>query len=391
MNVIKDAVHGNVRLSDFELSLIDTQPMQRLRRLKQVGMADLIYPGANHTRFEHSIGTMHLAGEMAESAGVKGTDEKLLRAAALLHDVGHGAFSHESERIIMLHTGKGHEEIGWERVRKGELADVVGKAGISLTELKKVFFGKGVGELISFDLGADRMDYLLRDSHYTGVAYGVIDYGRLIHTIRMNKAGEAVVEHGGLEAAESMLIARFLMFSSVYYHHAVRIASAMLRKACEMALHSRLLTPQQIADMNDEELMLALSADGMAGKLARRLRERKLLKRAVELSAYELSPVLRAKLADDRFIQKIEEEVATDARIPADELIIDFPPDYNRAETKVRVSRKDGGERPLREISGIVRAIEKDEQGRRKLIVACAPEKKEQAARAAKRILESVK
>ena len=389
MNVIKDAVHGNVRLSDFELKLIDTQPMQRLRRLKQVGMADLIYPGANHTRFEHSIGTMHLAGEIAESAGVRGHEEKLLRAAAVLHDVGHGAFSHESERILMRHTGKGHEEIGWERIKKGEIAEALHEEGISLNELKPIFFGKGVGQLISFDLGADRMDYLLRDSHYTGVAYGVIDYGRLIHTIRMSN-GKAVVEHGGLEAAESMLIARFLMFSSVYYHHAVRIASAMLRKACEIAISERSLNASKIADMDDEGLMLALSSSRKAGKLAKMLKERRLFKRAVELSAYEMGESLKQKVCDDRFVEGLEKEIAQDARVEESSLVIDFPPDYNMEEAKVRVSKRDGSERPLREISDIVRAIESSEQGRRKLIVACAPEKKDAVAKSAKKLLASL-
>ncbi len=390
MNVVKDSVHGNVHFSDFELSLLDTQPMQRLRRLKQVGMSDLIYPGANHTRFEHSIGTMHLAGEMAESAEVKGEEEKLLRAAALLHDVGHGAFSHESEWILQQHIGKGHEELGWEKVKSGEIADAVKKGGFSLPELKNIFFGKGVGELITFDLGADRMDYLLRDSHYTGVAYGVIDYGRLIHTIRMNGKGEAVVEHGGLEAAESMLIARFLMFSSVYYHHAVRIASAMLRKACETAISDKTIAARQIAEMNDEELLLALSANGRAGKLVKRLRERKLLKRAVEMSAYELSPELKAKLNDGKFVEKLEKEVAEGAKASPDELIVDFAPQYNKQETKVRVSRR-GSEVPLREISEIVRAAEQAEQGRRKLIVACVPEKKEEVGKAARKIIEALR
>lgn len=386
MNVIKDAVHGNVRISDFELSLLDTQAMQRLRRLKQVGMANLIYPGANHTRFEHSIGTMYLAGEMAESAGLGGKETRILRAAALLHDVGHGAFSHESEEIVARRMGKAHEEIGWERVRKGEIAELVGKEGISLSELRKAFFGKGFGELITFDLGADRMDYLLRDSHYTGVAYGVIDYGRLIHTIRINGKGEPVIEQGGLEAAESMLIARFLMFSSVYYHHAVRIASAMLKKAAGMAISERTVAAREIAELDDEGLLLALSKNRRAAKLVMRLRERKLLKRAVEMSAYELGAGLKEKLGDERFIERMEKEVAEAAGVSPDGVVIDFPPEYNEEETGVRVSRR-GVEVPLREISEIVRAIEQAEQGRRKLIVACPAEEKEKVSKAAKKLL----
>jgi len=389
MNVIKDAVHGNVRLSDFELSLLDTQAMQRLRHVKQVEMANLIYPGANHTRFEHSIGTMYLAGEMAESAGVKGEEERMLRAAALLHDVGHGAFSHESERLMLRHLKKGHEEMGWERVKEGEIAERIKAEGISLAELKKAFFGKGVGELITFDLGADRMDYLLRDSHYTGVAYGVIDYGRLIHTIRLNAKGKVVVESGGLEAAESMLIARFLMFSSVYYHHAVRIASSMLRKACEIAVKERTIAARSVADMTDEQLLLALAENRRASVLVKRLRERRLLKRAVEMGAYELSPGLVRRLADDRFVEKMEGEIAAGAKVSADELIVDLAPEYNKEETKVRVSRKGGEERSLREISEIVRAIEQAEQGRRKLIVACPAEEREKVGKAAKKMLSS--
>ena len=389
MNVIKDAVHGNVRLSDFELALLDTQGMQRLRRLKQVGMANLIYPGANHTRFEHSIGTMYLAGEMAESAELGKHDEKVLRVAALLHDVGHGAFSHESESIIARHTGKKHEEIGWERVRTGEIAELVEKEGIALTELKNAFFGNGVGELISFDLGADRMDYLLRDSHSTGVAYGVIDYGRLIHTIKINSHKQPVIEYGGLEAAESMLIARFLMFSSVYYHHAVRIASAMLRKACEIAIADKSISLKQIAEMGDEELIRALLEDKESASLARRLRERKLLKRALQLEAFELNPTLKEKLANMRFIEKLEEEIVETAHVSPDELVVDFPPDYSKGETDVKILHR-SKEADLRNISEIVRAIEQAEKNRRKLIVACPPERKEEVSNAAKKILPAL-
>jgi len=388
MNVIKDAVHGNVHVSDFELSLLDTQPMQRLRRLKQVGVADLVYPGANHTRFEHSIGTMHLASEMAESAGLPKHSEKILRVAALLHDVGHGAFSHESETILSSRTGKTHEEIGWERISRGEIADVLKAEGIPLPELKEAYFGKGLGGLITFGLGADRMDYLLRDSHCTGVAYGVIDYGRLIHTIRMAADGP-VVEYGGLEAAESMLIARFLMFSSVYYHHAVRIASGMLRKACEIAFEEKTLTSKQLEEMDDEQLLLALSASKRAGKLAAGLRERKLFKRALQLGAFELEPSIKAKLGDAGILEKLEKEIASTAGVSVDDVVVDFPPDYSQGKTDVRVLYK-GKEIPLESLSEIIGAIGQAERARRKLIVACPAGKKENVAKAAGKVLRVI-
>jgi len=388
MNVIKDAVHGNVHVSDFELSLLDTPQMQRLRRLKQVGVADLVYPGANHTRFEHSIGTMHLASEMAESAGLPKHSETILRAAALLHDVGHGAFSHESETILSSRTGKTHEEIGWERISKGEIAGLLKAEGIPLPELKDAYFGKGFGGLITFGLGADRMDYLLRDSHCTGVAYGVIDYGRLIHTIRMARDGP-VVEYGGLEAAESMLIARFLMFSSVYYHHAVRIASAMLRKACEIAFEEKALTSKQLEEMDDEQLLVSLLSSRRAGKLAAGLRGRKLFKRALQLGAFELEPAITAKLGDAGILERLEKEIAADAGVSVDDVLVDFPPDYSQGKTDVSVLYK-GKEVPLESLSGIVGAIGQAERARRKLIVASVPEKKEKVGKAAEKILSEV-
>ena len=172
MTRIRDPLHGTVHLTDLEEKMLDAQPMQRLRGIRQLAMAYLVYPGANHTRFEHSIGTLALAGKMCEELGIGEDRAAKVRAAALLHDVGHVAFSHESEQVIMRKLGT-HEEVGKRIITKGEIADILSES-FSAREIAKLP-DKPLGQIIASDIGADRKDYLLRDSHYTGVDYGIVD------------------------------------------------------------------------------------------------------------------------------------------------------------------------------------------------------------------------
>ena len=384
MPVIKDALHGNTRLSEFELSLIDTPEMQRLRGVRQVAMAHLVYPGANHTRFEHSIGTLHLAGELAANLDLGKRETQLLRCAALLHDVGHPAFSHESEPVLERHLGRRHEEVGLEKIRKGALGEMLEEEGFPLREFADVFMGNGIGRLVTFELGADRMDYLLRDSHYTGVAYGVIDADRLIHTISM-QGNEVLLDRGGLEAAESLLIARFLMFSTVYYHHTVRIASAMLNKAIEYGIADGVIGAKDVADSTDAELLRRLEGSERADPLVHRLKERRLFKRVLEFSISQLKPKARKRLERRGEIGRLEAEIAEEAGVSEERIVVDYPPNYNPMRGDgVRVPL--GGKRwRLTELSEIVKAIEKSEESRRRIIVA-AP--REDVPKVKKKVLE---
>jgi len=370
LNVIKDPIHGHVPITDSELALLDQPEMQRLRGIKQVAMAPLVYPGANHTRFEHSIGTMHLASEMARRLELSKEEAGLLRSVALLHDVGHSAFSHETEILVKRFLKKDHEQLGLERIKSTFLKDLVSEQ-FSFQEFEKAFMGEGIGNLISFELGADRMDYLLRDSHYTGVAYGVIDTDRIVHTVRMHN-GKAVVDRRGLEAAESLLIARFLMFSTVYYHHAVRIAGAMLRKAVETAVENKSLSTSELASLPDYGLLNALKKDGRAKELVERLEGRKLFKRALILPYGGLPGEVKNSLETLEGINELEDSVAEAAGLAKGSVVLDYQKSHGEVSLESVKVLIGGEEKNLEALSELVKSLKKDEEERRTLIVACA-------------------
>jgi len=374
MHVIKDAVHGNIRVSDAELMVIDTPEMQKLRGIKQMAVAYLVYPGANHTRFEHSLGTMHITGRICENLSLSEDETKNMRAAALLHDVGHTAFSHESEGILVRKRMGNHEQRGVETLTKGGSGEILEDNGYDLKRICALIGGDEKGGIINFDLGSDRMDYLLRDSHYTGVAYGVIDWDRLVHTIRL-KGGRAVLEWGGIEAAESLLIARFLMFSSVYYHHAVRIASAMLGRAVELALEDGDVTTAEITDCNDAELGFALRKEERSGRLIERVERRKLFKRAYELELNRLNRRGRELFGNYWSIKKVEDEIREKSGI--EDIILECRQGYDEkfGESSVHIL-KGSREYPLERLSEIVGAIRKTEEMRMRAIVACPKEQR---------------
>ena len=373
MNVIKDAVHGNIRINNVELKVIDTPEMQKLRGIKQMAVAYLVYPGANHTRFEHSLGTMHITGEICNNLSVGEDETKTLRMAALLHDVGHTAFSHETDGILLRRKKGSHERRGVEIVLKGRSREILEENGYDVKAVCSVIEG-GKGGIIDFDLGSDRMDYLLRDSHYTGVAYGVIDSDRLVHTIKLRR-GKAVVDWSGIEAAESLLIARFLMFSSVYYHHTVRIASAMLERAIEFALEDGGVSVDEILECTDAELGLLLERNKRSCDLMRRLRERKLYKRAFELEFHKLSEEGKEIFRDYWKMREVEEEIRR--RSGVEEAMLECRQGYDEKFTESRVSVvKDGEEYLLESLSEIVGAIRKTEERRRRAIVICPKESK---------------
>ena len=225
--------------------------MQRLRYIRQLDMTYLVFPGANHTRFEHSLGTMHVTKALLSSIDEK---EREMAYAGMLHDIGHGPFSHLSEEQIKLYLNKDHEKIGEEILRNSEIKDIISDSDLSFDKVMDYFTNPSKMDIVCGTLGSDRIDYLMRDSHYTGVAYGVIDYERLKKRIVMNKGRMAVLE-SGVSAAESLLLARYFMHLNVYMHHTKIIASQMFRRAIGLALDSNVMDANELSMMYDEQLI----------------------------------------------------------------------------------------------------------------------------------------
>ncbi|MDD2778108.1 MAG: HD domain-containing protein [Methanocellales archaeon] len=352
MKVVKDPVHGYILLDGLALGLIDTPEVQRLRRIRQLGLSNFVYPGANHTRFEHSLGTLHLVDMLLNTLSIDDEERDEVRAAALLHDIGHGPFSHSTEGILERYTGKNHDDVG--DLITGEIADILEAQSLDPSHISKLILGETpLGQLINSELDADRMDYLVRDAYYTGVAYGVIDYVRLIYEMEFRDE-LLVVREGGLQAAESLLISRFLMHPTVYFHHVSRIGEAMLSHATE-ALIEIGLEPNMLKRMDDSELMATLrNAKGYPRDIAERMDRRRLFKRAIYMGKDSVD--IERVLEFQNQYKKIESEMAREAGLPGGYVLLDIPKRLEIAEGRSRILIKDEMKH-LDEVSQLVRIL----------------------------------
>jgi HD superfamily phosphohydrolase len=345
---IKDAVHDHIRVDEFALDLLDTPEMQRLRHVRQLGTAYLVYPSANHTRFEHSLGVYHLAVQALDNLGVGGTERDEVRAAALLHDVGHTPFSHNTEDVIEKHVGKRHDEV--EDVLEGNVARVLEERGLSPERVAALIRGEGrYGQLVSGELDVDRMDYLVRDAHHTGVPYGTIDNRRLV--LELDFVGdELVLGEGNVQTAEALLLARALMHPTVYSHHVARISKAMLKRATERLIEGG-VDAGRVRRMDDHELVVALRNSDTKGEMGKRLAERRLYKRAVWKPRDEVPS--RSLDVEPR---ELEREIADAAGVEPHEVIVDVSTPPRMAETEASVV-VDGEKRRLEGVSPLVKTL----------------------------------
>jgi uncharacterized protein len=351
MKFIRDSLHGNLQLNEFEVKLIDTPQIQRLRRIKQLGFTFLVYPGANHTRFEHSIGSMYLASRLAYSLKLSNEQREMLRVCAILHDAGHGPFSHVSEAVLE----KSHEELTSQLILESELSEILSEKFVP-KEIIKLISGEGrLGQIISGDLDVDRMDYLLRDSYYTGVAYGVIDVERLIHNMKLED--NLILKAKGVQAAESMLLARYFMYPSVYQHHTTRIINSMFRRCLKQLFKEGHIIPEKIYKYDDSDIISkARNQKGPIADMMHRLDNRKLFKTVYSLKLDELENPNAVFKIEDKKIKSFEQEISEELDIPSEYVIIDVPDYPSFDEMKTNVS-SNGNLVNLSEISTIVRTL----------------------------------
>jgi HD superfamily phosphohydrolase len=291
---ITDPIHRYIRFSETEREIVDTVIFQRLRGIRQLAGAHLVYPSAQHSRFEHSIGTMHIAGYAGEtlfSKGYFGDEDKVqqLRLAALLHDIGHGPFSHLFEEVLMEKHNMNHEDMGKYIISRSEISDILGRHGYNSSDICKLSFGQSniqfFNEIISGALSADMMDYLPRDGLFTGVEYGKIDYHRLISSFEVTTDGHLAINKSALYSLESMLISRYEMYKAVYFHKTVRSAEVMLLRSIMLADEQLNLTDKTLNkylsltdEITLERIRLLGNDNKSAVRLAQDYKSRKLLK-----------------------------------------------------------------------------------------------------------------
>src|SRR6267378_8318355 len=291
LKTVTDTVHGTIHLEPLTLDLLETLELQRLNSIRQLGLTYLVFPGANHSRVEHCLGVGHVAGEMAKALDLSEDERKLVQAAGLLHDVGHGPFSHTLEHVLSRELAVDHMHLT-QRIITGQDDNVAPEDRAAFPDVPRIhevlkahdvdasavaglirgpideggaFLVPGnrkeppryLAQIIHSPMDADQIDYLIRDAHYTGASHGTIDFSRLLQTLRTYR-GELALDRKGLPALEGMLVARGLMYSSVYFHKTVRIAEQMLARAVE-----RSKTPiADIQKMVDHELLNWLMHQG---------------------------------------------------------------------------------------------------------------------------------
>ena len=335
--VVRDPLWNNIRVDREALKLLDTEPFQRLRYIRQLGHAFLVYPGATHSRFEHALGTYHLArrtlglfSERGELESIPEEERIAVRLAALLHDIGHYPFSHALEEAGL----PSHETLAVRHLQHPQMGSALAEIGIEdlerrLTDLIQGSSASPLQGLIAGSLDLDKIDYLTRDARMCGVPYGTVDVDRLLHslTIVTDAGGNASVgvHEKGLSALESLLFAKYQMYRNVYWHHAVRSATAMFKRVVRQAVAANLLAPETIPDLTDEELMWQLRRLP-DDRLGQRLRQRQLYKRALDLASDQLPVGSGSWIAGNpSLVERVEDRLAEELGLAAGAVLLDYP------------------------------------------------------------------
>ena len=360
MEFIRDPLWNNIRVDPLALRLIDSPPFQRLRYVRQLGLAYLVYPGATHSRFEHALGAYHLARralnlleERDDFAAILREDCQVVRVAALLHDIGHYPFSHALEEIGAIH----HEEVARPLIEEGPIAATLraslgDDAPARIMALIRGESDSPLQGLISGSFDLDKLDYLRRDAFMCGVSYGEIDVDRLLNALmlleepRSGRRGIGLAEKG-LSALESLLFAKYQMYRNVYWHHAVRSATAMYKRLVEDALRGGSMDAEALAGFTDEGILHALEQPRPPA-LLQSLRARQLYKRAFECPAADLPGDAAEWIADDRALTvAVENLLAREVGLAPGELLLDYPAKTQMLGLDIPVLRRDGSVRRL--------------------------------------------
>ena len=337
---IRDPIHGFIHRSPCEQKIIDTKLFQRLRGIKQLALASLVYPGALHTRFEHCIGAMHIAGRVAKKLDLLPEELNILRLSALLHDIGHGPFSHVSEDVLEHLSGqkKIHEQLTARIISTH--TDLNGPlSGCNREEIVGLLEGKRgdsiLKAILSGPLDVDKQDYLLRDSYFCGVKYGVYDLDRLLETLCvLRDGGERIlaISQDGVQTLEQFVIARYHMTGQVYRHRIRLITDSMITRAITLGIEKdgidwlrQLYTYKETDDFIDNYLswddgrlvkgiLDKKTKAGYAKSLFERLAQRNLFKEVLNISLKDLDPLSKNALLDptkeQSIMRSIEKAVA---------------------------------------------------------------------------------
>jgi len=336
---IKDPVYGYVYVTEAEKEIIDSFPFQRLRRLRQLAGAEFVYPGANHTRFEHSIGVMYLTGLLGENPNLtqhlSEDNTQMVRIAALLHDVGHGPFSHTFEHLLVKFLDKTHEDMNVWVVQESELKDKINGLGYDPKVVAALSVGRlhksgeaFMDQIISSAVDVDKLDFIVRDTHHTGAKYGFVDIFRIIHMLDI--IGEnLVVDLGALSALESFILARIESFKSIYFHRVSRAVQIMIAEAMEVAKDELGLvdfnSPEDYLAFDDYTVWAKLKKCKKSRGIIESLERRRLLKCAYDQTFYVRDKTVSSLFSVENVRNQIRDQIALEAGVEPESVVIDVP------------------------------------------------------------------
>jgi len=322
MKKINDVIYGFVLVDDLVQTLLDSPEMQRLRGIKQLSTTYLVYPGANHSRFEHSLGVYHLARELGSYLDLPPE----FKVAALLHDFGHGPFSHTSENIATDLGFPSHTQSLAARLKEGNLAYIIERAGLDLKLVGDLINGRGTyGKFLSGPVDIDRLDYLARDMYYT-TNFGRVDVRRIFGGVN----ADGTFDIGCVDALEELFSIRFKMYKFCYHHHTTRLASLMLERAIAEAI-SLGFSIKDIMNLDDIGLISLFRRSD--NKLWKKLEQRKLYKIVLDIPHTKENCSQIFKLLELNF---------------GPEVILDTVECSDWSELNVSIIGKRGGIKPLK-------------------------------------------
>ena len=338
---IKDAIYGYLTISKNQKTIIDTYPVQRLRRIRQLAGSEYVYMTATHCRFSHSLGVAHLAEQLitnlARNLEINPEQIEIEKISAMLHDVGHGPFSHVSESLLINHLNKTHEDMTTWIIQNSEISEKLENLGYNTDEISKLAVGKlrrngelYLDQIISSSVDVDALDYIVRDSHFSGAEYGFVDIFRLIYSMDIvSENGDLGIDLTALSALEAFLLARFESFKSIYFHKTSRAVQIMIADALERAKEEigflNIKNAYDYLKWDDYTTWTKLKETESSKDIINNLCNRILLKVAYEQTSLVKEEIFSTILTKENVRIQIEKEIAEIAKVGSDEVWIDVP------------------------------------------------------------------
>ncbi len=380
--MVRCPIHGYIKLSDLEREILDTRPVQRMRRLRQLAGSEYVYPGANHTRLEHCLGVMYLAGQLgnellAAEVDITKEDIRDLRIAALLHDIGHGPFSHLFE-VILEKLDKTHEDLTMWLIKESKIADILEENGIDVKRQSLLSVGRRqadkrpfITQVIASAIDVDKQDFVLWDSFHTGANYGIgVDIARLNRLVNVLD-DHLAVDIKALSVLETFIIARIQSFRSIYFHTTSRAAQILFAQALERYYEEEegqigIDSVDEYLNLDDWTMWGRLSNNKSSKQYIDELRRRNLPKCAYETYSILESGFQTRILTSMRVRNQIQEEIAEEARVDKNKVFVDVPtvpsvPSLGGIAVNLFDRDRDTGEftkRLLKEESPVIKILE---------------------------------